>query len=1004
MDLENDVGVEAGAVTGKNAQMIQTLLHGLKNEVFGIDKIAVITFAPQTDNALKTSIAILLQNALVAGDDWAAHSLQNLSTSSIGTIYSLCERILREKPVEAGIDPDFTVMDRTRQDEFFNTVYTNWLNDRLETQYRFFREIFLKRGISLKNSEKNDNGISFEDIIRAAIRHRELTLFHPQKNESIKKIVVQFIAECEQLKEHAQCSVLREWMNQYIASLKTDLAATKKIPVIWNFSPGNKGGAASKELRDQWKAVCWHYTEQLNYRINYPEIRRLYEKTTRIVVDFRNYYREAMHLHGSLDLEEISYQTEQLLLNRKDVREHFKNRFDLMFVDGFEDADPQQMRILFYLAEKKGEAAETWEAVNLEPGKLYVVSDPFQSVGHSQRADIEIYFAAMAKISGGAPEHPSINYLSSEPLVYQMNRFFKARIKTLADRNIICVEPEINSGKMKISNKKAARDTEAKLTAAWIQKTVAAQLYTYSDFIVLFRHDTNIHLAAAYFETLQIPYRMIGVHSHFCRREVWDMANLLTALANPSDQVSIIPVLKGPFFSLSDRELYTWKLQKNEFDYRFANERADHVVGRALNELKTLHIKTGRVQAGALLQELLTAKNILASYRASHQGQQKLLNLIKVIEILKGFGKTPFCDVANAFKKMVSGPVEMSPFAPYKGKTDVVRLMTIRQAKGLESKIVYLADSTSPNMYSNDLFIDNLNKRIIYKLANLETVEYKTWQAADHLNNEAEAERFRYVAATCAKMLLVINKTSFKGIAKTFAAPFYDADLIKTEKIAISDLKFIPSKPEPVPQPRKASQMQIEWEYIHKSQTNAIAKTAKPSIRINNPSTAFSPNSERHSKAFYHTNAPELSGELTPKITIGSMANKLLASHSVDLATAAKTLIADMGVNTERCVLVKIVSNLKRKALQKRIDNASTVLREIPLKFQHNSGIFIDSMIDLLFEEDDGWVLVGYQAIRVDRKCNQNKVKQKYTRQMSLYTEALRKIGINVKESVLVSD
>jgi len=893
MDFKNNIGVQAGAGTGKTTRMIQALLEGLKNEVFSIDEIAVITFAPKVAEVLKTGIIIQLQNALDAGDEWAAWPLKNLSACPIGTIDSFCEHILRERPVEAGIDPDFTVTDETQQEDFFKTVYSNWLNDMLERHYESYREIFMKRNIPLKISGKNDNGISLEYLSRTAVRHRELALFYPQKPEPVQNLLNRFIEECERLKAQTRNGALQKWMNQYIQDIKVGLAATKTIPVIWNFSPGNKGGAAGKELRDQWKAVSWRYTELLNYTINYPEIRRFYEKTDRMIINFRNHYHETLLQQGRLDSEEILYQTEQLLANRLKVREHFKNRFAHLFIDGFEDASPLQIRILFYLAEKKEEAAETWEAVNLEPGKLYVVSDPLQSAGRSQWADMETYSAAMALMTGGASEHPTINYRSSEPLLRQMNRFFKERIKSPAAKNcqpsyipmapyqksktdgtIICVEPEINSETRQIRNKNAAKETEAQLTAAWILKTVECKQYTYGDFLVLFRHNTNIHRTAAYLETLHIPYRMIEEHSHFRHGEVC--------------------------YSVSETS-------------------------------------------------------------------------------------------------------EKSAFTSCTVETDVVRLMTIHQAKGLESKIVFIADSTSPNTYANDLFIDNRQGRIIYKLANLETPEYKTWQEADRLRNEAKAEQLRYVAATRAKTILVINKIPFEGSAKTFAAPFYDINRIKTEKIALSDFKFIPGKPEPALQLREASRMKIEWDYNHKTRTYAIAKIAVPSIRIDNALSAFSPSSERHSKVLYPINAPGLPCGLLPRATIGSMTNKLLTNHSADLAASAKTLITDTGSKIGRCVLVKIVSDLKKQALQKRIDNADAVLREIPIKFQHHDGTFYDGIIDLLFKEDDGWVLVDYQAIRINRKSNPNKLNQKYTKRMSLYTKGLRKIGINVKESVLAS-
>ena len=131
------------------------------------------------------------------------------------------------------------------------------------------------------------------------------------------------------------------------------------------------------------------------------------------------------------------------------------------------------------------------------------------------------------------------------------------------------------------------------------------------------------------------------------------------------------------------------------------------------------------------------------------------------------------------------------------------------------------------------------------------------------------------------------------------------------------------------------------------------------------------------------------------------MVNKLAANHSADLATSAKTLIADTRSKLDRCVLVNLVSNLKNSKLQKRIDLADTVLREIPLKFQDHDGNYYDVTLDLLFKEDDAWVLVDYQALRINRKSDLNKEKQKYESQLSLYKQGLRKIGLNVKESVL---
>lgn len=290
---------------------------------------------------------------------------------------------------------------------------------------------------------------------------------------------------------------------------------------------------------------------------------------------------------------------------------------------------------------------------------------------------------------------------------------------------------------------------------------------------------------------------------------------------------------------------------------------------------------------------------------------------------------------------------------------------------------------------------------LIYQLITDKTPEYAYWQSLDQVESAARAERLRYIAVTRAKERFVFNKLPINDHAKIFAAPLYDVQSVKTEKITPSDLIFDPDRHQPELTPRFEPRMKIEWEYIQKSLTHALAKTARPSLQIMKEIT---PCNELHPKVRQLFNTPAIANRMMNRATIGSLANKLLANPTADLATAAKTLIADTGSNIDRCILVKIVSNLGKTALQKRIDEADIVLREIPIKFQHRDGVFHDGVVDLLFKEGDEWVLVDYQAIRVNQKCHSGLSDQKHRERMLGYAEGLRKMGIRIKASLLASD
>ena len=78
-------------------------------------------------------------------------------------------------------------------------------------------------------------------------------------------------------------------------------------------------------------------------------------------------------------------------------------------------------------------------------------------------------------------------------------------------------------------------------------------------------------------------------------------------------------------------------------------------------------------------------------------------------------------------------------------------------------------------------------------------------------------------------------------------------------------------------------------------------------------------------------------------------------------------------------------------------------MREVPLKFKTTGNVYYDGNIDLLFEEDDGWVLVDYKTITVSDKQEEKKVQKKYQTQMGIYAEGLKQPGMKVKDILIVS-
>lgn len=997
----------SGDGSGETTQMIRALLQGLQKKRFRIDQIAVITLNHNMVRAIKNALAVQFQNQLKADAQWTIESCGDLDGVFIGTLESLCERILRARPVEAGINPNFKVLKGPQHKAFFKSVYAQWLDRMLRTDFELLKTIYIEYQMPLKNSDKEVYETSLEDLCMTALQHRELALAHSHAKGPIAGLLDSFAAQCKELRSQVENSALRQWMLEYITALRTNAALTQMTPAIQNFSPGNKGGAACKEVRGQWKAVCQRYIRRLDFALAHADIQRLYNQTDHMLANFRDFYQKALFQQGLLDREEVLYRVEQLLANHPKVRAHFKNQFTYLFIHAFEDVNPVQLRILLYLAEKKGDTARNHETVAVEHGKLSIVRNPLQALGRSHGKSHE---AAIARFVGGeSEENPVVNYRFSQPPpwllpVLQGGDHSLAVNQQKDDQNkpagvVIRVEPNPDPGTR--LDPQSARKIEAQLAAAWIQKTLARGRYSHADILALFQEDSNLHRTASYLEALEIPYQIVGGYSNFRPREVIDIANVLNALICPRDQATLVAVLKGPLYALSDRQLYKWKLQKNDFDYRQVDKNSEHAVGRALNELKYLREQTRSVQAGVLIQNLLTDKHLLASYQAAFQGSQKLTNLMKTVEILKSFGQLPFYEIASRFNQLIGEPSAMSGFTSFTTDSGQVRLAAIHQAKGLKSKVVYLADSASPCEKIRDRFWDMRRERIIYPIGKHETPEYQDWRDVDRVERQAERARLRYIAAACVGDALVINKLPLELSPQALAIPFHCVEPIKREIIALSDFAFQPDQPEQAFEPREESRLKIEWEYIQTALTHARTKIAAPSIQVENAVTASASTGDKHAQVSRPLNVMESEFGSFSQMTIGSLVNKLLANHSTDPATAAKTLIADAGSRIERCALVKIFESLKKNALQKRIDDADAVMREVPIKCQNKDGVYLDGVIDLLFKEAGKWVLVDYQAIRLNPQDHCDKADRHHRERMARYVRGLRQMGIHVKESIL---
>src|SRR3989338_7785618 len=102
---DQNVCVSAGAGTGKTDVLVERFLYLIENGYARSGEILAITFTEKAAQEMKSRIAQRLRQR---GLEQARRELEN---TYIGTIHYFCARILREHPIEAGVDPDFRVLE-----------------------------------------------------------------------------------------------------------------------------------------------------------------------------------------------------------------------------------------------------------------------------------------------------------------------------------------------------------------------------------------------------------------------------------------------------------------------------------------------------------------------------------------------------------------------------------------------------------------------------------------------------------------------------------------------------------------------------------------------------------------------------------------------------------------------------------------------------------------------------------------------------------------------------
>src|SRR4029079_6221830 len=134
-ELDDTLVVEAAAGTGKTTELVKRIVRILATERATVDAMCAVTFTEKAAGELKLRLRQALDEARMQAPekerDALNLALQSLEEAHVSTIHGFCAELLRERPVEARVDPLFSVLTESQAERLFEQAFSGWIQKQL---------------------------------------------------------------------------------------------------------------------------------------------------------------------------------------------------------------------------------------------------------------------------------------------------------------------------------------------------------------------------------------------------------------------------------------------------------------------------------------------------------------------------------------------------------------------------------------------------------------------------------------------------------------------------------------------------------------------------------------------------------------------------------------------------------------------------------------------------------------------------------------------------------
>jgi ATP-dependent helicase/nuclease subunit A len=901
-----DVCVVAGPGSGKTRVLTERFAWLVESRDVDPARILAITFTEKAATEIKSR---LIQR-------FAAQPARRatIERAWVSTVHGFCARVLQENAISAGLPPDFTVLDQPAADRLAREAAEETLDAMYRDQPDEMRRLLEALDLSTQDDGRQP------DLATSLLQ-----VYESMRLSGLSKIPdaappVDYSMQATELARSLTAGPppggtegprLRAWAAGFIA--RPGLDQLGRFDFNLNHVGRNTAASRLKNeilplLESQWVGECYAGLHAL-LRVAIARVGAAYhaKKRQASAVDFA-------------DLEEF---TIRLLESDDNVRRQLSARFHQILMDELQDTNRLQ-----------------WRLVTLLRTALFGVGDINQSIYGFRYADPDVFaeYRDALRASGAEIDQLKENHRSRPEILAAVSTMLDGQ-PGIEPRSLeACAKFAPVSGPVVerlVGRGEDSGAAEAALVAARIRKFVDSGEFRFGEIAVLVRTLSSTAPFEQAFDRAGIPFLLTGGRTFLEARETRDLLALLAALVNPLDEIPLVGVLRSPLVGFSDQEISGmgrdgWRA---EFERRFGHIRQragflapDRLIAMALDQCAYV--------AGLPERSRANVEKLLAWLR--HEFRDRPRPLAELLDDLEALRWTQ--SVAEA---------------PPPEAGDVVRMMTIHAAKGLEFPVVFVsALHRGPDRRKPVLAVSR-DAGLGVKWRNPATGQGCSDATHTALldriaqNERAEENRLLYVAMTRAQDRLILSHGELKRTSAW-------------QKLAAA-VPESPAPPEPVGVELAASRTKedvLDAPLVAGQYDSAAAVT---SVAL------FNACPRKYYLSRYLGIETQPRGRGTGAIELGLAVHGALAGEASD----------SLEVN-------ELAERFLSSPLSRRTASAARIEREFDFLLEIDD-VVLRGQIDLWFEEGGELVLVDYKTDRDESSS------ESYALQLRLYALALER-------------